>query len=123
MRHPVLKFREKFRQEDGQLFYTWEFLNSYGNYLSLQLFCGTFELALKGHDEIKNSENRGIFKELVNFSAELDNNLKVHIQSPKYFKGILKTTQNELLEGVLDVYHEKIKKEIENISLCCSACR
>ncbi|CAH1976546.1 unnamed protein product [Acanthoscelides obtectus] len=27
-------------------------------------FCGAFELALRGHDEKENSENRGIFKEL-----------------------------------------------------------
>ncbi|CAH1961220.1 unnamed protein product [Acanthoscelides obtectus] len=54
----------------------------------LTLFCGAFELALRGHDEKENSENRGIFKELVNFSAELDNELKVHIQSAKLFEGI-----------------------------------
>lgn len=35
-------------------------------------FCGAFELALRGHDEKENSDNRGIFRELVNFSAELD---------------------------------------------------
>ncbi|CAH1997050.1 unnamed protein product [Acanthoscelides obtectus] len=77
-------------------------------------FCGAFELALRGHDEKENSENRGIFKELVNFSAELDNELKVHIQSAKLFKGTSKTTQNELLECMLDVYHEEVKKEIAN---------
>ncbi|CAH2013282.1 unnamed protein product [Acanthoscelides obtectus] len=78
------------------------------------LFCGAFELALRGHDEKENSENRGIFKELVNFSAELDNELKVHIKSAKLFKGTSKTTQNELLECMLDVYHEEVKKEIAN---------
>ncbi|CAH1105327.1 unnamed protein product [Psylliodes chrysocephalus] len=73
-------------------------------------------LALRGHDEKDNSENRGIFKELVNFSAELDNDLKVHIQNSKAFKGTTKTIQNELLECVLDVYHEEVRKEIENSS-------
>ncbi|CAH1971560.1 unnamed protein product [Acanthoscelides obtectus] len=77
-------------------------------------FCGAFELALRGHDEKENSENRGIFKELVNFSTELDNELKVHIQCAKLFKGTSKTTQNELLECMLDVYHEEVKKEIAN---------
>ncbi|CAH1099722.1 unnamed protein product [Psylliodes chrysocephalus] len=77
-------------------------------------FCGAFELALRGHDEKDNLENRGIFKELVNFSAELDNDLKVHIQSSKAFKGTSKITQNELLECMLDVYHEEVRKEIEN---------
>ncbi|CAH1111317.1 unnamed protein product [Psylliodes chrysocephalus] len=69
-------------------------------------FCG----ALRGHDEKDNSENRGIFKELVNFSAELDNDLKVHIQSSKAFKDTSKTTQNELLECMLDVYQEEVRK-------------
>ncbi|CAH2000627.1 unnamed protein product [Acanthoscelides obtectus] len=77
-------------------------------------FCGAFELALRGHDEKENSENRGIFKELVNFSAELDNELKVDIQSAKLFKGTSKTTQNELLECMLDVYYEEVKKKIAN---------
>ncbi|CAH2015348.1 unnamed protein product [Acanthoscelides obtectus] len=77
-------------------------------------FCGAFKLALRGHDEKENSENRGIFKELVNFSAELDNELKVHIQSAKLFKSTSKTTRNELLECMLDVYHEEVKKEIAN---------
>ncbi|KAJ8912042.1 hypothetical protein NQ315_000535 [Exocentrus adspersus] len=77
-------------------------------------FCGAFELALRGHDEKEDSENRGIFKELVNFSAELDKDLKTHIENSKVFKGTSKTIQNEILECMLDVYHEKVKKEIEN---------
>lgn len=76
-------------------------------------FCGAFELALRGHDNKDNSENRGIFKELVNFSAKLDNDLKVHIQSSKALKGTSKTTQNELLECMLDVYHGEVREEIE----------
>lgn len=37
------------------------------------IFCGTLELALCGHREGDDSLNSGIFKGLVNFSAQLDN--------------------------------------------------
>lgn len=77
-------------------------------------FCGAFELALRGHNESEDSANRGIFRELVNFSAELDKDLKIHIQSSKVFKGTSKTVQNELLECMLGIYHEEVKREIEN---------
>jgi hypothetical protein len=35
-------------------------------------FCGAFELALRGHDESTSSSNPGVFRGLINFSAELD---------------------------------------------------
>jgi hypothetical protein len=35
-------------------------------------FCGAFELALRGHDEFTSSSNPGVFRGLINFSAELD---------------------------------------------------
>lgn len=35
-------------------------------------FCGAFELALRGHREDEQSSNPGIFRGLVNFSAELN---------------------------------------------------
>lgn len=42
-------------------------------------FCSAFDLALRGHDESQSSKNQGIFKELINFTAELDNILKEHL--------------------------------------------
>ena len=35
-------------------------------------FCGVFELALRGHDESKESQNPGIFQGLIDFTTELD---------------------------------------------------
>nr|CAH7765390.1 unnamed protein product [Callosobruchus chinensis] len=45
-------------------------------------FCGAFELALRGHDESKDSSNPGIFRSLINFSSELDTALKDHFEKP-----------------------------------------
>lgn len=75
-------------------------------------FCGAFELALRGHNEKEDSDNKGIFKELVNFSAELDHILRQHLQQSSVFKGTSKTIQNELLECMLKVFHEEVKKQI-----------
>lgn len=75
-------------------------------------FCGAFELALRGHDEKDDSANPGIFKGLINFSTELDIALKDHFEKSTVFKGISKTIQNELLDCMLQVAQENIKKEI-----------
>jgi hypothetical protein len=40
-------------------------------------FCGAFELAFRGHDESETSLNPGIFRGLINFTAELDNALVI----------------------------------------------
>lgn len=75
-------------------------------------FCGIFELALRGHDERDNSQNPGIFKGLINFSSELDTVLREHFQKATVFKGTSKVIQNELLDCMLKVCQEHIKKEI-----------
>jgi hypothetical protein len=59
-------------------------------------FCGVFELALRGHDETDVSLNPGIFRGLINLTAELDAALKDHIEKATVFKGTSKTIQNEL---------------------------
>nr|CAH7721612.1 unnamed protein product [Callosobruchus chinensis] len=54
--------------------------------ISCVKFCSAFDLALRGHDESEFSENQGIFKELINFTAELDNTLKEHLRTATVFK-------------------------------------
>jgi hypothetical protein len=66
-------------------------------------FCGAFELALQGHDEKPNSENPGVFRDLINFSSELNSVLKYHIENSSVFKGLSKSIQNDLLECCLAV--------------------
>lgn len=76
-------------------------------------FCGAFELALRGHREDDDSLNPGIFKGLVNFSAELDSSLKEHLSTATVFKGTSKEIQNELLDCMLFVCQENIIEEIK----------
>ena len=76
-------------------------------------FCGAFELALRGHDETMESSNPGIFRGLINFSAEIDIALKEHFSKATVFKGTSKEIQNDLLTCMLDVYHERIREEIK----------
>lgn len=77
-------------------------------------FCGAFELALRGHNETESSENPGIFRGLINFVAELDSIFKDHLENSKSFKGLSKVIQNDLLDSILFVTHEYIKKEVKN---------
>ncbi|CAH2019703.1 unnamed protein product [Acanthoscelides obtectus] len=53
-------------------------------------------------------KNRGF----INFTAELDIALKDHFEKSTVFKGISKIMQNELLDFMLQVAQENIRKEI-----------
>jgi len=75
-------------------------------------FCGAFELALRGHDEKSDSINPGIFRGLINFSAELDSVLKIHLEKSTVFKGISKEIQNDILDCTFTVCQNQIKTEI-----------
>nr|CAI5869111.1 unnamed protein product [Callosobruchus analis] len=61
-------------------------------------FFGAFELALRAHDDTSTSDNSGIYVGLVNFTAEIDALLALHMKGTQVYKGISKTIQNELLE-------------------------
>ncbi|CAH1106134.1 unnamed protein product [Psylliodes chrysocephalus] len=78
----------------------------------VQLFCDALELALRGHDETEESKNKGVFRELIDFSSELDADLKEHFNKATVVKETTKTIQNELLDCMLGVYHEEVAKEI-----------
>lgn len=75
-------------------------------------FCGEFELGLRGHDETEESNNPGIFKGLINYTAALDSVLKDHLENSTVFKGTSKTIQNELLDAILSVCRNNIMHEI-----------
>ncbi|KAJ4445092.1 hypothetical protein ANN_06891 [Periplaneta americana] len=76
-------------------------------------YVSSFELALRGHDETDSSSNPGVFRGLINFSAELDNSLKTHLENSTVFKGTSKTIQNELLAVMLEVCREEISRQIK----------
>lgn len=77
--------------------------------------CGNCNLPLRGHDEKSDSVNKGVFLELVDFTAQLDP-LVSHMQENTVFKGTSKTIQNELLECMLEVCQENILAEIKKSS-------
>ncbi|XP_018328999.1 zinc finger MYM-type protein 1 isoform X3 [Agrilus planipennis] len=79
-------------------------------------FCGAFELALRGQDEIETSQNPGIFRGLINLSAELNATLREHLQNVSVFKEHSTDIQNDLLDCILEVCHEEIIKEINKSS-------
>lgn len=79
-------------------------------------FCGQFEVSLRGHDERDESENPGIFRGLINFASKLDFDLDNHLKSNKAFKGVSKTIQNEILDCLLQIYRDEIKREIRKSS-------
>jgi len=76
-------------------------------------FCGAFELALRGHNEKSDSVNPGIFRGLINFSSELDDKLKIHLEKSTVFKGLSKVIQNDMLDCMLFVIRQNIKNEIQ----------
>ncbi|CAH1112705.1 unnamed protein product [Psylliodes chrysocephalus] len=79
-------------------------------------FCGVFEL---GHDE---SSNPGIYKGLIDFVSEIDVAMKQHLQGNKAFKGTSKSIQNDILDAILTVCQEEIKKQISEAQFVAIQC-
>lgn len=79
-------------------------------------FCGNFEIPLRGHDETDDSVNPGVFRGLINFASKLDPDLRNHLETNTVFKGVSKTIQNEILDCLLHIYYDQIKKEIKDAS-------
>ncbi|XP_051804270.1 zinc finger MYM-type protein 1-like [Acanthochromis polyacanthus] len=77
-------------------------------------FCGAFELALRGHDEMESSDNPGVFRSLVDLVASLDSVLEEHLKTATLFKGTSKTVQNELLDCMLSVLKTHILEEVKS---------
>jgi hypothetical protein len=66
--------------------------------------CGAFKLAFRGHNEKSDYVNPGIFHGLINFSVELDNKLKIHIEKSTVFKGLSKVIQNDMLDQWFSIF-------------------
>lgn len=77
------------------------------------VLCGKIEIALRGHDETASSENRGCFLEIVDHSADLCEKLRDHLDESTVFKGTSKDIQNDILDCCLEIYKDKIRKEIQ----------
>lgn len=56
----------------------------------------------------------GIYVGLINFAAELDAALAIHMKGSQVFKGTSKSIQNDLLDAMLQIYKQEILKEIKS---------
>ncbi|KAK1894454.1 Gamma-aminobutyric acid receptor subunit rho-2 [Dissostichus eleginoides] len=76
------------------------------------IFLGKQELPFRGHDESRESANRGNYLELLTFLAEYDPDLHYHLSTSKVFIGTSSQIQNDLISAVAEVMGETIKEEI-----------
>jgi hypothetical protein len=70
------------------------------------------ELAFRGHDEGKNSLNKGNYVELLELIATYDALLKSHLDTATVFRGTSNHVQNDLIDAVSSVVLNKIKLEV-----------
>ena len=78
-------------------------------------FLGKQELAFRGHDEGKDSTNKGNYLELLEFLAEYDSPLRCHLESATVFIGTSSKIQNDLIQSVADVMTEAMREEVRNM--------
>ena len=77
-------------------------------------WCGTHEIALRGHDETQDSLNRGIFLDLLSRDARSDSELSKHLEDSTVAKYTSATSQNELLDSMYEVYRDQLLDEVKN---------
>ena len=87
-------------------------LNILSHIIDAVFVCGNCETALRGHDESKDSANPGVFRSILNYGAKLSPDLEHHLKTSTVFKGTSKTIQNDIINCVLQVYRQEVKKEI-----------
>lgn len=76
-------------------------------------FLGKQELAFRGPDETRVSDNPGNYLELLDLLASNESIMKEHLESDAVFKGTLSDIQNELIESVNNLINEYIMDEIK----------
>nr|CAH7759836.1 unnamed protein product [Callosobruchus chinensis] len=84
--------------------------------------CIKFCSALRGRDESTKSSNRGIFRELLDFSAELDDTLREHLQNASVLKGSSKAIQNDILDCMLSCCKYEMSSRIKNSDFLAIQC-
>jgi hypothetical protein len=67
---------------------------------------------LRGHDEKEDSHNRGFFRELLDFTSDIDYIMNEHLKTASIFKGTSKTIQNEILDSMFAVCQTEIRNQI-----------
>ncbi|XP_076038775.1 uncharacterized protein LOC143023976 [Oratosquilla oratoria] len=57
--------------------------------------------------------NPGVFRGLTNHASQLDPDLRTHSESKAVFKGVSKIIQNKILDCLLQIYRDQIRKEMK----------
>nr|CAI5844592.1 unnamed protein product [Callosobruchus analis] len=71
--------------------------------------------------EKDSTENCSVFRELIDFTSELDSILK-DFKNTTVFKGTSKTIQNEILDSMLEVCRNEIREQINNADFLAVQC-
>lgn len=82
--------------------------------IDVTCFLGTHELSFRGHQEDSDSTNRGNYIDLINFLANYDETLKMHLKDSTVFRGTSNRIQNDLMKCIADVLLDSIKREIRD---------
>lgn len=72
------------------------------------------ELPFRGHNENKNSVNKGNYMELLISNQEFDPLLQEHLDTSTIFRGTSVSIQNDLINAVADIIKNEIFNEIQN---------
>ena len=95
--------------------------------LKIALLCARQDLALRGHDESENSENKGNFKEILGLLASENPTLRHQLENaPSNAKYVSKEIQNDLLKAAVAVVLHSICEDIQSAyyySLIADECR
>lgn len=75
----------------------------------MQIDNGIFELALRGQDEMKETLKKEVFWRSIDFSSELDRDLKEDFNKASIFKATSKTIQHVLFKRMPTVYNEEVE--------------
>nr|CAI5847007.1 unnamed protein product [Callosobruchus analis] len=72
------------------------------------------EECFRGHDETSESDNKGNFKELIDFLKTYDQKLERFLSEATVFVGSSKSIQNDLIESISSVVKHKIQEELRS---------
>ena len=80
--------------------------------ISATCFLAKQEIPFRGHDESKQSCNRGNYIELLEYTRRYNEQLDSHFKEATIFKGTSPSIQNDLIKATADVLLEQIDSEI-----------
>jgi hypothetical protein len=82
--------------------------------IDVTCFLALQELPFRGHNESESSVNRGNYRELLQYTAQNDSQLQMHLQNSTVFSGETASIQNDLIDACSQHLIVSIKKEIQN---------